>query len=150
MRTRLIRGSVLLALLFTAMTLAAEDPNPPPDKAKPEAQGQDLRKDPTTLSAGLKRALRVEPPEAKPVVVVEKATTPKIPDVAVKAFVQTAGKPATAILEIDGKRQYTVREGMHFGIKGSDDRTLMIVVTRVSAEGVEIEFPELKQKISPR
>ena len=150
---RHLAGFCLVAFVLLPAGASAEEGGDTPLKAKTENTTQaadttlqDSQKDPTTLSANLKKALKGDP---KPVQVEKAPAPPKVPDVVLKAIVQAEGKAATAIIEIDGKRSYTIKEGMRFTIKSSDDHNVMLVVNHVSSDGVEIEFPDLKQKISP-
>lgn len=136
---RLLAASVALC----CFSLSAQDTEAekPPKKKDPPPEGKEPVKDPTKPSDRLKEILY--PPErasataAQPVV--------KVPEIKLKAYVEAAGKPGSAILEVGGKGLITVRENSLIQITGESGGTLTLTVKSVSSEGISIEVPGLKE-----
>ncbi len=164
--------AVYLALCVLAASVSAEDVKPPvapPETAphehiaKPKGDekkandepkkegnpaGESVEIDPTEESSALKNAQN--PPVPRAVYVPQNAAAPALPalpDIVLKAYVEAEGKPPSAMLEINGKAQQTVSEGMEFSVHSSDKQYLTLKVKKVSHDGVEIEVVQLKQTI---
>jgi hypothetical protein len=112
--------------------------------AKPPTETVDP--DVTKMSQRLKDAYK----EDKPAAVQAPPPPPKIPDLAVRGLIKAGDKAAMAIIAIDGKRLITVQSNSQVSIKTTEGRVLTLKFTLVSPDGVELEIPELKEKLSLR
>jgi len=151
-------GSVLLlaALFFTPACFSEEKSAPlaprTSKEASPDAKpGSDpkVTRDPTQPSARLKQALLKSHTE-KTVVAVKPVEIPKLPELALKGIVENGQGESAAIVQIAGKELHTVRKGTELSVTASDGSKIVIVVLRVSAEGLQIEVPSQKQTFNLR
>ncbi|MEI6234540.1 MAG: hypothetical protein WCT04_15915 [Planctomycetota bacterium] len=152
---------VVLTLLVAPGFLLAEDtPKPSPlGETVPLKSGKDVSEpakkteplpDPTELSAEFRDALKPPAPPVVKVAAPPPPASPAIPEMVVKALVETDGQPASAMIEINGKAQHIITAGSTFSVRDSGAQYLTLVVKRVAADGVEIEIVELKKVVKIR
>lgn len=140
----------LAACLLCAPVFGSSAAEPRKD-SDPPPPGEQVDLDPTQLSPQLRAALQPPAPvqhvapNAPPTAVA--APVPVLPDIVLRALVQTEGKPAAALLEINGKTQQIVSEGTVFSVRGNEHNLLTLTVRKVSADDVEIEAVQLKQTL---
>lgn len=122
-------------------------------KTKNEPVGEAVPLDPTQLTPAMRDALnppataalrdtqahRPAPPAA-PVL-------PPIPEVVLKAFVETEGKSPAALLEVDGKVPHLVSEGSAWTVHLAGKQSVTLIIKKVSRNGIEIEVLPHKQII---
>jgi hypothetical protein len=153
-------AGVCLALCEWAGAASAEEPQPPPRpstsgevvalpdaKTPPADPASAPLPDPTLPTGKLKELLTPKPVEKVGAFAVAK---PKLPDLVLRAYFKAGDKAATAILESDGKHLYTVREGASFTVHTADGRNLSVMSVKVAADAIELEIPELKERVLVR
>ena len=124
-------------------------PKSDPDSVPPA--GETVPLDPTQLTPAMRDALNPPAPAvprdahrpAAPVAPV----LPPIPDIVLKAYVETEGKPPAALLEIDGKNPRLVSEGAEWTVRSAGKQNVTLNIKKVSRDGVEIEVLPHKQII---
>ena len=126
---------------LACFSLSAQDSETENTRQKdPPAEGKEQVKDPTKPSDRLKEVLQ---PAEKPVAAA--APVVKVPEIKLKAYVEAAGKPGSAMLEVGGKGLITVRESSLIQITEESGGTLTLTVKSVSSDGISIEVPGQKE-----
>ena len=144
----------VLALLFAvamAAPVSAEEGGGKESSEKPkpdENNNVDEFRDPTQASPKLNHALHGNPRQ----VVQAAQSLPKIPEIVLKGLVENADKQLAAAIEVNGKNSFLIHEGSHFTVNSKDGKSLTLTVTvkQLSADGIVIEIPELKETITLR
>jgi hypothetical protein len=136
---RLFVCALTAGVVLSCLSLPAQDAETEKTKKDPPAEGKEQVKDPTKPSDRLKEILQ---PADKPAAAA--APVVKVPEIKLKAYIEAAGKPGSAMLEIGGKGIITVREKSLIQITGESGGTLTLTVKSVSSDGISIEVPDQK------
>ena len=109
------------------------------------AQNADKPKhDPTQVSPKLRDALKT--PESAG----GRARAFMLPKITVKGMVQAAGKPAAAVIEVEGTGILLVRSGSEVRLSDAERTPGLLVVREVSKNGVRVEVAGLEGEVVVR
>ncbi len=126
-------------------TTKPDGKTPADDPDEKKSAGESV--DPTNLSPELQDAISSGGPRTGPAVAPRVVVPPALPEISLKALVETEGKPPSALLEINGKTHRLVTEGAELSSHAPGHSPLNMIVKRISRDGVEIEVVQLKQII---
>ncbi len=141
--------SLLICATSSMVSLHAQDEGQPPVRRVPDAAPKTVDepksrpvKDPTLPSERLKQALK--PPEK---LAPAAAISAALPEITLKGIVQTKGAEPGAMIEIKGKGVVSVHSGSQLTVIAAAGQSVMLIVTSVGSDQVDIEVPARKEQI---